>query len=62
MNHDPVVEEARAAGQAYVNSFNGDWKALLADLRRRSEEGGRRPVSLPPKAPKPRPVPRRKVG
>jgi hypothetical protein len=62
MNDDPIVEEARAAGQAYVDSFKGDWKALIADLRRRSEEAGRRTVSLPPKAPRPRPVPKRKVG
>lgn len=62
MNHDPVVEEARAAGHAYVDSFKGDWKALIADLRRRSEEAERRTVSLPPEAPKPRPVPTRKVG
>ena len=49
MRDDPLVEEARRAGQIYIDSFNGDWNALLADLRRRSEEAGRTVVSLPPR-------------
>jgi len=59
MNEDPIVEEARGAGQAYVNSFKGDWKALVADLRRRSEAQGRKTVSLPPKPPRQRPAVKR---
>ena len=55
MNEDAVVEQARRAGQAYVDSFNGDWRALIADLRRRTEARGRQPVALPPKPPRPRP-------
>jgi len=62
MNHDPLVEQAREAGQAYVESFRGDWSALLADLRHRSDVAGRQPVTLPPKSPKPTPTPSRKVG
>jgi hypothetical protein len=62
MSQEPLIEDARRAGQAYVDSFKGDWKALLADLRRRSEAEGRQAVSLPPKAPKARPATTRKVG
>ena len=49
---DPIVEEARQAGQAYIDSFNGDLKAVLEDLRRRTEErrrDGWPVVSLPPR-------------
>ena len=48
---DPLVEEARRAGQAYIDSFHGDLKAACADLRRRAREEGRKVVSLPPKPP-----------
>jgi hypothetical protein len=61
MNEDPIVDEVRSAGQAYVDSFKGDWKALVADLNRRSEELGLKTVSLPPKPPRQRP-PVKKVG
>ena len=62
MSNEPLVEDARRAGQAYVDSFKGDWKSLLADLRRRGEAEGRQAVSLPPKAPRSRPSATRKVG
>jgi hypothetical protein len=48
---DPLVEEARKAGQAYIDSFKGDLKAVCADLRRRARAEGREVVSLPPKPP-----------
>ena len=51
MSEDPIVEEARKAGQAYIESFRGDRAALLADLRRRAHDEGRSPISLPPKPP-----------
>ena len=38
---DPFVEEARRAGQEYVDSFNGDLNAVFDDLRRRTEEARR---------------------
>ena len=41
MIDDPIVEEARQAGQAYIDSFNGDLKAVFADLERRREEARR---------------------
>jgi len=55
MTEDPLIEEARKAGQAYIDSFKGDWKAMVEDLRRREEQArreGRRVVSLPPKPPR----------
>jgi hypothetical protein len=47
MREDPIVEEARRAGQAYIDSFNGDWKAIVADLNRRSKEEGRQIIDPP---------------
>ena len=48
---DPLVEEARQAGQKYIASFQGDDKAMLADLRKRAKASGSRLVQLPPKKP-----------
>jgi hypothetical protein len=59
---DPIVEEARRAGQAYIDSFKGDWEAMRADLRRRSEEAGRTVVTRPPRPPQPTPAPNKKAG
>jgi hypothetical protein len=49
---DPLVEQARQAGQAYIASFKGDRKAMLADLRRRQQQEGRQVVTLLPKPPR----------
>ena len=46
-----LIEKARKAGEAYIDSFGGDLKAVVADLRRRSTEAGRETVSMPPKPP-----------
>jgi hypothetical protein len=48
---DPLVEEARKAGQAYIDSFKGDLRAVCGDLRRRARQEGRTVVSLPAKPP-----------
>jgi hypothetical protein len=53
---DSLIEEARRAGQAYIDSFHGDRQAMLTDLRRRSKEAGHQTVRLPPKPPRQRPV------
>lgn len=52
MKDDPLIEEARRAGQQYIDSFKGDWSAVIADLQRRAREAGRNIVSPPPKPPK----------
>lgn len=60
MTDDPIVEEVRRAGQAYIDSFNGDLAAVVADLQRRTEEArraGREVVSCPPKRLKTRTTP-----
>jgi hypothetical protein len=46
---DPIVEEARQAGKAYIDSFGGDLKAVFADLQKRTEEARRagHPVASP---------------
>jgi hypothetical protein len=51
MELDPVLAEIRAFREAYAAKFGGDIGAMLADLRKRQEEGGRPVVSLPPKRP-----------
>ena len=52
MKDDPLVEEARRAGQQYIDSFKGDWAALIADLQRRAKAEGRQIVSPPPRPPR----------
>ena len=52
MNSDQLVEETRAIGKAYIDSFKGDAKALLDDLRRREKASGRRVVNFAPKPPR----------
>ncbi len=59
---DPIVEEGRDAGKAYIASFNGDLIAVCEDLRRCAREEGRTLVSLPPKPARPEAVPAKKVG
>jgi hypothetical protein len=49
MWQDPIVEEVRAAREAYAKRFGGDWKAMYEDLKRREAESGRELVSLAPK-------------
>lgn len=56
MKPDPVVEEVRAAREAYAASFNYDLAAMVADLRRRQAQEGRPVVSRPPKPPRRRPL------
>ena len=60
MTDDPIVEEVRRAGDAYFRQFNYDLKAAMDDLRRRSEQAGRKVVSLPSRHIVPRPS--KKVG
>ena len=59
---DPIVEEVRRAGAAYFGQFNDDIRAVMEDLRRRSERAGRKVVSLPPRPAKPRPNRSRQAG
>jgi hypothetical protein len=52
IDEDPIVEEVRRAGDAYMRQFNYDLKAVFADLRQRTEEArrsGRTVVSRPPR-------------
>jgi hypothetical protein len=47
MKLDPVLAEIRAVREAYAEKFAGDVPAMLADLRKREQEGGRKTVSRP---------------
>lgn len=54
MKDDPVVDEARCAGEAYLAQFNFNLEAACADLQRRTEEAaraGQKVISLPPRPP-----------
>ena len=65
MMDDPIVQEVRQARQAYAARFNYDLAAMVADLRRRTEEArraGREVVSLPPRPVEPRTEPARRTG
>jgi hypothetical protein len=54
MIDDPLIEEARKAGEAYIDSFKRNRKAMLEDLRRREQAHGNRVVRLPSKPPRKR--------
>lgn len=48
-----LIEEKRQAGQDYIDAFEGNLKAAVADLNRRTAARGQTPVPLPPKKPYP---------
>ncbi len=49
MRDDPIVEEVRRVGQQYIDSFDGNWQAIIADLDRRAREEGRQVVNPSPR-------------
>jgi hypothetical protein len=49
MKLDSVIAEIRAVREAYAEKFAGDIKAMVADLRTRQQQGGRKTVSRTPK-------------
>jgi len=53
MKPDPVLAEIRRTREAYAEKFAGDIRAMLADLRQRQQQGGRRVVARSPKRLKP---------
>ncbi len=57
-----LIEQARRAGQDYLDSFAGNTDAMAADLARRSENENRVVVTLPPRRPKDWQKPIRKAG
>ncbi len=65
MTDDPLVEEVRKAGQAYIDSFGGDLAAIVADLQRRTGEArraGRKVVAMSPRRLEPSAQPTRSGG
>jgi hypothetical protein len=55
MTDEQMLTEGREAGKEYVNRFKGDWKALAADLNRRTVEEGR-PLYIAQPSPVTRPA------
>ena len=49
MIDDPIVDEVRKSGEAYLARFNFDLKSACEDLRLRSAAAGREMVCFPPK-------------
>lgn len=53
MQPDPVVEEVRAAREAYARRFGFDLRSICRDLREQERISGRELVALPPRRPEP---------
>jgi hypothetical protein len=53
MQPDPIVEEVRAAREAYAQQFGFDLREICRDLQERERASDRRVVSLPPRRPGP---------
>ena len=51
MYEDRVIQEVRAAREAYAASFNYDLRAMAADLRAQDAKGDRVVVRLEPRRP-----------
>lgn len=49
MKLDPILAEIRQTREAYAARFAGDVRAMLADIRQRQEQGGRKTVARPAK-------------
>jgi hypothetical protein len=49
MFNDPIVEEIRLARHNHAARFGNDLAAIVADLRRLEQEGGRSHVNFPPR-------------
>jgi len=47
--NDPIVEEIRKYREEYAARFNFDLAAICRDLHERTENSGRKVISLPPK-------------
>jgi hypothetical protein len=51
MNDDSVLQEVRAAREAFARSHDYDVRAMVADLRERDDRGDWPVVRLAPRAP-----------
>ena len=58
---DEIVDEVRAARDAYAAKFDFDVRRIVQDLRRREAESNREYITLPSKAP-PQVLPVTKAG
>ncbi len=57
MDPDPIVQEVRAAREAYAAKFNFDLHAICRDLMEKERVSGQRVVSFAPRSIEPQPVP-----
>ena len=46
MNNDPIVAEVRKARKEILESYNGDWEAMMRDMMKRQWNRGQKVVSL----------------
>lgn len=51
MWQDPVIEETHNLRKQYAEKFNYNIEAILADIRKRQEQSGRKRVSFPSRKP-----------
>ena len=48
---DPIVEEVHRVREDMLARFNGDLRALVADIQRREQDLGRQVEARPPRRP-----------
>lgn len=58
MWQDEIVEEVRKVRQEHAARFDYDLDAIVADFKKREQEGAHRVVSFPPRRPRPADAPR----
>lgn len=52
MAGDEVIDEVHAARRAYAEAHGFDLRRMCEDLKKRERASGRKPVTLPPRAPR----------
>ena len=68
MNHersnfdDSIIDEIHRVRAEIADRFHGDLKAICDDARARQTASGRKPVSMPPRRPQPRPSQAKRAG
>ena len=65
MTDNPIIEEIHRIREKMMAEYNGDLRAFVEALQRRTEEAarnGQKVVSFPPKPPRDTPAPKKRVG
>jgi hypothetical protein len=49
---DPIVDEVRAEAKQWADQFQGDVRAMFAEIRRLEKLSGEKFITLPPRPPR----------